>query len=166
MDLMIVILPAIAVVCYLVVVVRNPALAAGGLKAGGASLLRALPLVVAGFALAGLFQAVEVRELVTNWLGAQSGIRGILLGTLLGALTPGPVYFALPLAGGLLKGGAGAGVVVAYVTAWDACSLRRLMIDLSLLDLRVVAMKFSLSIVFSVVAGIVAAVAFSKTAFS
>ena len=166
MNAMVVILPLLATACYLVVVLKNPSLAGRGLKAGGMGLLWALPIVVAGFALAGLLQAIEVRELVSEWLGSGSGIKGILLAAVMGAVTPGPVYFALPVAGGLLKGGAGAGVVVAYITAWDACSIRRLAIDLALIDWKVVLLKFGLSALFSVGAGVVAGMVFSKTTFS
>jgi uncharacterized membrane protein YraQ (UPF0718 family) len=166
MNVMLVVLPVLAVICYVVVVVRNPSLAARGLKFGGMSLLKALPIIVAGFGLAGLLQVVEVRELVTRWLGSQSGLKGVLVGTLMGALTPGPVYFALPLAGGLLKGGAGAGVVVAYITAWDVCSVRRLAIDLALIDWKVVSVKFGLSVLFSIGAGFISGLVFSKTTFS
>ena len=90
MNIMMVALPVLAVVCYLVVVVKNPSLATRGLKFGGMGLLKTLPIIVAGFGLAGLLQVIEVRELVSSWLGAQRGFRGVLLGTLLGALTPGP----------------------------------------------------------------------------
>ena len=166
MNAMMVILPLLAIVCYVVVVARNPSLAARGLKIGSVGLLKALPIVAAGFALAGLLQVVEVRELVCSWLGSQSGFKGILCGALLGAVTPGPVYFVLPVAGGLLKGGAGAGVVVAYITAWDLCSMRRLVIDLTLIDWRVVSLKFGLSAVFSIAAGLAAGLVFSKTTFS
>ena len=122
MDVMIVVLPILAAVCYAAVAIRNPAFAGRGLRTGGTGLLRAAPIVVAGFALAGLLQAVEVHGFVSTWLGAASGARGILLATVLGALTPGPVYFVLPLAAGLLKGGAGAGVVVVFPEASTTAS--------------------------------------------
>ena len=166
MNAIMVILPLLAIACYVVVVLKDPSLASRSLKAGGMGLLRAMPIVVAGFALAGLLQAVEVHELVSGWLGSGSGIKGIVLGAVMGAVTPDPVYFALPVAGGLLKGGAGAGIVVAYITAWDACSIRRLAIDLALIDWKVVLLKFGLSALFAVAAGVVAGIVFSKTSFS
>ena len=166
MNVMLVVLPVLAIVCYLVVVVRSPSLAARGLKFGGMGLLKALPIIVAGFGLAGLLQVIEVRELVSGWLGSQSGFKGILMGTLLGILTPGPVYFALPRAAGLLKGGAGAGVVVAYIAAWDSCSIRRLAIDMALIDWKVVSVKFGLSLLFAIGAGLVSGLVFSRTTFS
>ena len=166
MNVMLVVLPALMIVCYLVVVIKSPSLAARGLKFGGMGLLKALPIIVAGFGLAGLLQVIEVRELVSSWLGSQSGLKGIMLGTLMGILTPGPVYFALPLAGGLLKGGASAGVVVAYMAAWDSCSIRRLAIDMALVDWKVVSVKFGLSLLFAMGAGVVSGLIFSKTTFS
>lgn len=128
--------------------------------------LKALPLIVTGFAIAGLLQVIELRVLIHGWLGSQTGLKGVLMGTLLGALTPGPVYLVLPMAGGLLKGGAGAGAIVAYLTSWDLCSVRRLAIDLTLIDSKVVLVKFALSILLSLAAGLIAGIILSKTAFS
>ena len=56
--------------------------------------------------------------------------------------------------------------MVAYITAWDVCSVRRLAIDLALIDWKVVSVKFGLSVLFSIGAGFIAGLVFSKTTFS
>ena len=159
-------LPVLAGVGFVVLALVKPPLAFKALKGGGMTFLKALPLIVTGFAIAGLLQVIELRVLIHGWLGSQTGLKGVLMGTLLGALTPGPVYLVLPMAGGLLKGGAGAGAIVAYLTSWDLCSVRRLAIDLTLIDSKVVLVKFALSILLSLAAGLIAGIILSKTAFS
>ena len=166
MYLLMVILPLLAVACYAVVAFKNPSLASKSLKIGGMGLLKAMPILVAGFAIAGLIQAIEIREFVTQWLGSQTGFKGMLVATALGVVTPGPVFFVLPVAGGLLKAGAGPGLVVAYIIAWDGCSIRRVVMDLAMIDWKIVLLKFVLSLLFAVVAGLAAGMVFSKTSFS
>ncbi len=164
--LMMIILPLLVAVFYAVVAAKNPSLASKSLKTGGMGLLKAMPILIAGFAIAGLVQAMEMREFVTQWLGSQSGFKGLLVATSLGVVTPGPVFFVLPVAGGLLKAGAGPGLVVAFIVAWDGCSIRRVVMDLAMIDWRIVLLKFILSLLFAIAAGMIAGTVFSKTVFS
>ncbi|MEM4719063.1 MAG: hypothetical protein QW330_03300, partial [Nitrososphaerota archaeon] len=58
-----------------------------------------------------------MRESVERWIRlAESGLKGILIGTIAGGLAPGGPYVNLPLAAALLKSGAGMGTMVAFVT--------------------------------------------------
>ncbi|MCF8108631.1 MAG: hypothetical protein K9J81_06530, partial [Desulfohalobiaceae bacterium] len=45
-----------------------------------------VPLLILAFLLAGLIQVAVPPELIKTWLGEESGMRGILLGTVVGAL--------------------------------------------------------------------------------
>jgi uncharacterized membrane protein YraQ (UPF0718 family) len=64
------------------------------------------------------------KELIIKWVGAKSGLRGIIIATLIGVITPGGAMLSFPLGGGLFfKIGAGYGPVVAYITSWELLSL-------------------------------------------
>ena len=48
-------------------------------------LIQTLPLLLFAFLLAGLIQALIPAEVIAKWIGAESGIKGILIGSLAGA---------------------------------------------------------------------------------
>jgi ABC-type amino acid transport system permease subunit len=72
-----------------------------GLQAGGRTLWRNLPLLLLGFAVAGLVQVLLPRELISRWLGAEAGAKGILIGCVAGGLVPGAPYAACNRSGGI-----------------------------------------------------------------
>ena len=90
---------------------------------------------------------------------------GIFLGCLLGGITPGPIYLALPIASGFLKGGAGIGAVIAYVLAWDTWPIRRLPLEVALIGWKFVLIKFILVLPLSLLAGFLANLFFSGVVF-
>ena len=90
-----------------------------GLKSGMNMILGILPLLVFAFIIAGMTQVLFPQELLLNWIGKDSGFRGILIGTIAGGLAPGGPYVSLPIAAGLLRTGAGVGTMVAFLTGWS-----------------------------------------------
>ncbi|MFQ3622903.1 MAG: permease, partial [Acetobacteraceae bacterium] len=78
--------------------------------------LLVLPVLIPALLLAGLVQAGVARERIARLLGAESGLRGLLLATLAGIATPGGPMAAFPLVLALSAGGADRGALVAYVT--------------------------------------------------
>jgi len=68
-----------------------------GLKSGMNMILGILPLLVFAFIIAGMAQVLFPQELLLNWIGKDSGFRGILIGTIAGGLAPGGPYVSLPI---------------------------------------------------------------------
>lgn len=122
-------------------------LALAGLASGGRILLSVVPLLLAAFLIAGLIQVLVTQEMVTRWLGTESGWRGIALACLGGALMPGGPYVYYPIAAVLLKSGASLGVLVAFVTAKNLWSVSRLPLEFALLGGRLTAVRFALTLV-------------------
>jgi len=77
-----------------------------GLKSTLNMTVEILPLLIFAFIVAGMVQVLLPQQLISKWIGAESGIRGILIGTVAGALVPGGPYVSLPIAAGLLRSGA------------------------------------------------------------
>jgi len=121
-----------------------------------------LPLLVFAFLTAGMIQALVPKELVSSWVGAGSGLRGILLGTVAGGLAPGGPYISLPIAAGLLRAGAGVGTMVAFLTGWSLWSLARLPMDVGVLGWKLAAIRFLCTFLFPPIAGLLAAAFFGK----
>ncbi|MCL6450339.1 MAG: hypothetical protein K6T75_03490 [Acetobacteraceae bacterium] len=59
-----------------------------GLRLAGKKLLEVLPLLLAGFVVAGMMKVLLPGELVVRWLGAGAGMKGVWLGCLAGGPCP------------------------------------------------------------------------------
>lgn len=114
------------------------------------------PLILFAMVVAGMIQILVPRELVSRWVGGESGFRGILIGTAAGALSPGGPYINIPLVAVLLKGGAGIGTSVAFLTAWSLISLSRLPMEIGILGWRFAAVRLAASFFFPPIAGLIA----------
>ena len=78
--------------------------------------IQILPLLIFAFIVAGMVQVLLPHEVISKWIGKESGMKGILLGRVAGAVTPGGPYVSLPIVAGLMRSGASMGVMVAYIT--------------------------------------------------
>ena len=63
-----------------------------GLKSAGSLLMQILPLLVFAFIVAGMVQTLVPTEMISKWIGTESGFRGILIGTVVGGFMPGGPY--------------------------------------------------------------------------
>lgn len=128
-----------------------------GLDRAGALALTILPVLLPALFLAGLVQAGVARERITRWLGAESGLRGLVLATLAGIATPGGPMAAFPLVLALAAGGADRGALIAYVTAWALNGFSRILVwELPVLGPEFAALRFAASLPLPVLAGLVA----------
>ncbi len=132
-----------------------------GLKMAGKMTLEILPLLVFAFIVAGMVQTLLPRELISRWIGEESGMRGILVGTLAGGLTPGGPYVSMPLVAGLLRTGAGVGTLVAFITAWSLWAVARLPMEVGILGWRFTLVRLACTFFFPPVAGLIAQFFFS-----
>ena len=134
-----------------------------GLKEAGNILIQILPLLIFAFIIAGTIQYVIPSDLISKWIGAESGLRGIFLGSAAGGLTPGGPIIAMPIASGLLQSGANTGTMVAFMTGWSLWAFTRLPIEISLMGWRFTAIRLTCTFIFPFLAGLIANFFFSKT---
>lgn len=152
----------LALVLSLFTYLREPSLALSGLKGGGRLLLQIVPILLAAFAIAGLVQVLVPRDLISKWLGAESGWRGIMLGSVVGAITPGGPYVSFPIVAGIYKAGASVGTVVAFVTAWSLWAVARLPIEMALIGPKVTLIRLASTLIFPPIAGYIAQTLFGR----
>jgi len=133
-----------------------------GILAGGEILLSVIPLLIAAFLTAGLIQSLVTRELVTRWLGASSGWRGLLLACIGGALIPGGPYVYYPITGVLLQTGAGLGVLVSFILAKNLWSLSRIPLEIALLGPQLTIYRYAITFVIPPVLGFLAESLFGR----
>jgi len=117
------------------------------LREGVVDFIRLLPRIALGVVGAGYIAAAMPNDLVGRWLGADSGMMGVILAVIGGALTPGGPVVGFSIGAAALKGGAGAPQVIAYSTAWALYALQRVVLwEMPVLPPRFVILRAVVSI--------------------
>ena len=127
-----------------------------GLRLGVDMLVQVLPLLILALIIAGMVQVLFPEELLSKWVGAGSGLRGILIGTLVGGITPGGPFVALPIAAGFLHAGASVGVMVAFMTSWSLWAILRLPLEIGVMGWEFTFVRIASTFFFPPIAGLVA----------
>ncbi len=127
-----------------------------GLKSAGNLLLQMLPLLVFAFIVAGILPLLIPQEAISRWVGAESGWRGILIGTVVGGLLPGGPYVTMPMVAGLLRVGAGVGTMVALITGWSLLAFTRLPMEIGIMGWKFTLIRLACTFFFPPIAGLIA----------
>ncbi len=151
-----VIMGVIAIVLLVIVYQRGGGEHILGLKLAGNLLLQITPILIFAFIIAGMIQVLIPTEMISRWVGAESGFRGILIGTAIGGLMPGGPFVSLPIAAGLLRAGAGVGTMVALITAWSLLAVARLPIEIGLIGWKFTLIRLACVFFFPPIAGLIA----------
>jgi len=75
-----------------------------------------------------LIQVMVPTEYVAKMIGEGSGIKGILIASVAGAVTPGGPFVNFPIVAALYKSGASIGPLAAYLTAWGIIPINRTLV--------------------------------------
>jgi len=132
-----------------------------GIRQGFNMVIEILPLLIFAFIVAGMVQVLLPKGLLSKWVGVESGIRGILIGTVAGGLSPGGPYVSLPIVAGLLRSGASVGTMVAFLTGWSLWAVARLPMEVGILGWKFTLIRIGSTFFFPPIAGLVAQIFFT-----
>jgi uncharacterized membrane protein YraQ (UPF0718 family) len=158
-----IIMAALAVIFLFVGYYKGQGQHISGLKSALNMTVEILPLLIFAFLVAGMAQVLLPQELISKWVGAESGIRGIFIGTVAGALVHGGPYVSLPVAAGLLRAGAGIGTMVAFLTGWSLWAVSRLPMEVGILGWKFTLIRLASTFFFPPIAGLIAHLFFAGT---
>jgi len=127
-----------------------------GLKSAMGTTIQVLPLIILAFVVAAMIQVLVPQELVSRWIGRESGLRGIFIGTVAGGLAPGGPYVNLPVAAGLLRAGASVGTTVAFLTGWSLWAIARLPLEVGMMGWKFTLIRIASTFFFPPIAGLIA----------
>jgi len=127
-----------------------------GLKTGLLFMVKILPLLFVSFLVAGLIQVMVPKEIISMWIGEESGTKGMLLAAVAGFLIPGGPYVVLPILAGLLQQGISIGSAMAFYTAKFLCGLTRLPIEFSILGWKFIIIRIVITSIIPILTGIIA----------
>jgi hypothetical protein len=118
---------SVAVVAYLVWR-RGRAIALASVREGAMDFITIVPRIALGVIGSGYIAAVIPPEIITGWLGPDSGWPGVLAATVAGAVTPGGPVVGFSIGAVALKVGGGTPQVIAYVISWALFAFQRLIL--------------------------------------
>ncbi len=98
---------------------RNDGSLQKGLDLAWVTTKRNTVLMVIAFIIVGYVNVLSPTELIQAWIGPNSGLRGLLLGEIIGMLLPGGPYVVFPLIAILYQSGAGLAPAVTIITSWS-----------------------------------------------
>jgi len=153
-----IIMGALAVILLLIGSYRGEGQHIVGMRSALRMTVEILPLLIFAFIVAGMVQVLVPQQLLSKWVGAESGMRGVLIGTVTGALAPGGPYVSLPVAAGLLQAGAGVGTMVAFLTGWSLWAVSRLPMEVGIMGWKFTLIRIASTFFFPPIAGLIAQV--------
>ena len=128
-----------------------------GLAGGTDMLVGAGLLVAVSFLAAGLAEVLIPVDLMPRAFGVDSGLRGIVLATGAGLLTPSGPFVAIPIAAAMGRSGAATGPLVAYVSGWGLLAVHRLIAwEIPILGARLALTRWGVCLLLPVLAGLIA----------
>ncbi len=140
--------------------VRGRILLNDGLREGSIEFIRLLPRIAIGVVGSGFIAEVLPQAFVAGWLGPDSGLLGVLIATIGGALTPGGPVVGFSIGAAALKSGAGAPQVIAYSTAWALYAIHRLVAwEVPMMPARIVWLRAAVSLPLPFIAAVLAMLA-------
>jgi hypothetical protein len=126
---------------------RGRVLLNNGTRDGLIEFIMLLPRIGIGVVGSGYVAEVLPKALIAPWLGPESGLLGVVIATLGGALTPGGPVVGFSIGAAALKSGAGAPQVIAYSTAWALYAIHRLLIwEVPMMPARIVWLRAAVSL--------------------
>lgn len=120
-------------------------------------LLDTVPRVMLAVGAAGMMWVLLPRERISGMVGRDSGVFGLCLATLAGAITPGGPTSAFALLAMIGVMGADRGTMVTYITAWATLGLQRILTwDIPMMGFELSALRFVATLPLPVLAGLIA----------
>jgi uncharacterized membrane protein YraQ (UPF0718 family) len=134
-----------------------------GLRITWDLLLEIAPMLIFSFIIAGMIQVLIPAEIISKWVGAESGFRGVLIGTMIGSLTPSGPFVSMPIAAGFLRAGASIGTVVAFMTAWSLLGIGRMPMEFGIMGWQFTMIRLASGVfIFPIIAGLLANIFFGR----
>jgi len=127
-----------------------------GIKSAFNMTIGILPLLVFAFTIAGMTQVLLPQQMIAKWVGMESGLRGVFIGSVAGGLCPGGPFVSLPIAAGLIRSGASMGTMVAFLTGWSLWAVSRLPMEVGILGWRLTIIRITSTLLFPPLAGFIA----------
>ena len=124
------------------------------LKKAWKSFENILPQFLAILVIIGIMLAVLSPEVISGLIGEKSGWLGMLMASIVGAITLIPGFVAFPLASALLKGGAGFMQIAVFISTLMMVGIVTIPLEIKYFGKKATILRNSLAFVFSFIVAI------------
>ncbi|MBN1861518.1 MAG: permease [Candidatus Thermoplasmatota archaeon] len=150
---------SIAIVGLLIALFKNKEKAIKSLKMAGKTFIKMLPMVFIIIIFIGLLLGFVPPEQISRFVGEQSGIGGVLLVGVVGALMHIPALLSFPLAASMLESGASVTAVAAFITTLTMIGMITLPLEIKILGKKMALLRnglsFAIAILIAVIMGVI-----------
>ncbi|WP_099188392.1 permease [Tepidibacter mesophilus] len=98
------------------------------------------------FILLGLLDIWVPREIMTKYMGENSGIKGVVLSMILGSAAAGPLYGAFPIAAVFMKKGVKFTNILIFIGAWSTTKIPMFLFEISSLGAKFAVTRLLINI--------------------
>jgi hypothetical protein len=136
---------------------RGRTVLTASLREGVMDFINIVPRIALGVIGSGYIAAIIPQEVITGWLGPNSGWPGVLTAVIAGAATPGGPVVGFSIGAVALKAGGGPPQVIAYVVAWALFAFQRVILwEIPFMPSRFVWFRAAVSVPFPFLAAAIA----------
>ena len=136
---------------------RGRVVLVSSVREGSMDFINIVPRIALGVIGSGYIAAVIPPEVITGWLGPDSGWLGVLAAVIAGAATPGGPVVGFSIGAVALKVGGGSPQVIAYVVAWALFAFQRMILwEIPFMPARFVWFRAAVSLPFPFLAAAIA----------
>ena len=138
---------------------RGRVVLVSSVREGSMDFINIVPRIALGVIGSGYIAAIIPQEVITGWLGPDSGWLGVATAVVAGAATPGGPVIGFSIGTVALKSGGGVPQVVAYVVAWALFAFQRMILwEIPFMPARFVWFRAAVSVPFPFLAAAIAMV--------
>ena len=128
-----------------------------GITEATKTFLLVLPALIGAFLIAGYIRVLVPEDVVREWVGEESGFKGVLVGYLAGTLTFGGPFVSFPIAASLYHAGGSVKIVTTYITSCALWGGGIIFYEFSILGPKLFTIRIAASILFPLLGGVIAA---------
>ena len=126
-----------------------------GLVLGWNTLKKNFLILLLGFALVGFVNILSPTQLIQDLIGPDTGVKGLLLGEVIGMLLPGGPYAVFPIIAILYNEGAGFAPAITIITSWATLALISIPFEIPFMGWRFSAIRWGLGLGIPLISGLV-----------
>lgn len=137
----------VVIFAYIIMFILRPEMGIASIKESGYYLKEMLMIMPVIFILTALLDLWLPKEKVVQYLGYESGTKGIIFSFVLGSVSAGPVYAAFPMCVMLHKKGASVRNIVIILSSWAVIKIPMLLNETKFLGARFMAIRWMLTVI-------------------
>ena len=150
MNITAIIINGIAVSALILAFIKDKNKAVQSLKMASKSFIKMLPMIFIIIIAIGLLLGFIPPDQISRFVGDQSGVGGVLLIGVVGALMHIPALLSFPLASSILENGASITAVAAFITTLTMIGMITLPFEIKMLGKKIALLRNGISFVIAI----------------